>query len=211
MNWFKDGIEYELFMDGMAFVKDIDRSLTDVKIPSKVKQHTVVGVASHACQGSKQLRRVIIPATMQEIGANAFADCDVLDEVVIKSQIIVLRYGAFIDCKRLRVVLADKILCEKAVFAGCTNLEKISAFLGGKVNQDLFADCVALKQVLFSSGVEVFGKAFTGCSNLEMLDFFGDATIHPDAITELNNATIKCYKEAPKLMELAYEGLTVIV
>ncbi len=75
----KSGAGYEL----MGLVEGYDKDT--LKIPSTVKGLNVTTVKKGACLGAKSLKTVYVPATVTEIGDDAFKDCDKLGDVYIAS------------------------------------------------------------------------------------------------------------------------------
>ena len=78
----------------------------------------VVTVGTRAFRGLPQLRRVVIPSTVENWGSGAFRECPTLTEVIVKSQTIGER--AFAQCIALNdITLKGTTTVGELAFAGC--------------------------------------------------------------------------------------------
>ena len=76
--------KYELGGDG-AIIVDTVQKAGDVAIPAEIDGHTVTGIAANLFKSCCDLTSVTIPESVKTIGESAFAQCDGLTNVVIKS------------------------------------------------------------------------------------------------------------------------------
>ena len=126
--------------------------------------------------GCKNLKKVVLPSTLKEIGVRAFTDCVSLKEINIPS------------C----TVIGD------IAFQGCVNLEKVTlpwgletisagAFNGCKIKNvkipdtvtnieyGVFAGCNSLTSIKIPESVEeIGGNAFGNCSRLSKVTIYND-------------------------------------
>lgn len=79
----------------------------DVTIPASIEGMTVIAIGEEAFKGM-QIRSVVIPSGVTEIGWFAFSSCTVLESITIPSSVTKVGYGAFDYCPK-----ALKIHCEK--------------------------------------------------------------------------------------------------
>ncbi len=97
--------------DGKVTVTAYTGNGMDVTIPQSIDGFPVVAIGEEAFKGA-QIRSVIIPSSVKEIGWFAFASCAVLESVSIPSSVISVGYGAFDYCPK-----SLKIICEKDSYA----------------------------------------------------------------------------------------------
>ena len=115
--------------------------LTDLVVPSEV---TTVG---DIFWGFKGLKTVVIPESVKEIAAAAFANCENLAKVSIANTVTKIDYYAFRGCTALKeIVIPNSVTyIGEEDFKGCTNL----------------------KEVIIGSGLEYLGPAsFSNCTEL---------------------------------------------
>ena len=99
---------------------------------------------------STNVKKVILPETLQMIGASAFAE-SIIEEVVCFDNITGIGYKAFSKCADLRSI----------------NLSESLVTIGNAA----FESCTGLTTVTFPSTLTTIGKcAFAGCSSLSMIE-----------------------------------------
>lgn len=80
------GLNHSLYGVRGEFYREItglgEETLTEFAIPSKIDGYTVGKIAENAFKGTN-IERIEIPASVTEIGANAFKDCKDLWEVKV--------------------------------------------------------------------------------------------------------------------------------
>lgn len=59
----------------------------EFEVPSKLLGHPVVGIDSKAFTNLSHLKKVILPKTVEEIGDEAFSECPLLTDVVVKGEL----------------------------------------------------------------------------------------------------------------------------
>ncbi len=139
---------------------------------------------SYAFSGTN-LKSVVWPATMWEVGEDALSYCTDLTSFTLGSETNEIKSRAFYGCSALAgITLTDKILyVDDYAFAGCSSLKSIA--LPSEVEtiyRNTFAGCKALESVTMGSAVsEIRDNAFDGCSSLKSIDL-------PEALTKLGGA-----------------------
>lgn len=93
--------------DGKVTITAYTGSAMDVVIPASIDGFAVVAIGDDAFKGA-ELRSVIIPSGVKEIGWFAFHSCAVLESITIPSSVTSVGYGAFDYCPK-----SLKIICEK--------------------------------------------------------------------------------------------------
>lgn len=178
-------------------------SYTSIKFPD-----TLTEINDYAFYANTAFVRLVVPATVSNIGNFAFYDFDNLSNVKITTTSI--GAAAFGNCDGLIEVLVDgSSSIGKVAFAECTNLTKLtiggdtgigkSAFANdSKINainlKDLnrskieayaFKDCTSIKEVYVPSSNEVEAHAFDGCNGITNLEL--------DISVVENNSFEGCY------------------
>ena len=142
-----------------------------ITIPSMIGNRKVVKIRSSEAKNEKfgDMKEVVIPDGVREIGTDAFCYCSNLKSVVIPDSVVQIEYGAFYECSNLiSINIPSTIkLIDEYVFTGCSKLKSI---------------------VIPDSVIEIRFAAFNCCSKLT------DITI-PDSVTNIDgNAFSSCNK-----------------
>lgn len=114
-----------------------------------------------------------LPATVTEIGENAFVECDGLTSINLGNVVTIHDY-AFFDCKGLQSITLPESIETLGIgaFFNCTNLTTL------KMNNKLremgeraFMRCISLSDIEFAGNNLVIGNhAFESCKNLSIGD-----------------------------------------
>ena len=136
-------------------------------------------IADGAFKARTKITKVVIPATLESVGANAFEGCSALKEAVFDGGALsgstVIGEKAFYGCKVLNKVTFDEecnvTSIGKSAFANNVLLREIKlSNATQEVGESAFADCTALKTVeLLGGGAATtkFGDyVFKGCVSL---------------------------------------------
>ena len=91
---------YEVRAEGI-FVTRFQGTASEVKVPERIEGTFVTGIGKKAFLSRKNLRRVILPETIREIGDWAFAYCDALEQVTIPERRIHFGKAVFMECGSL--------------------------------------------------------------------------------------------------------------
>lgn len=81
---------------------------SQVEVPGRIQGLPVAAVDRKAFLSKKNLRRVWLPDTLEEIGDWAFAYCDHLTEIVIPSGTVRFGKAVFLECRELKRISAGK-------------------------------------------------------------------------------------------------------
>jgi len=140
-------------------------SLTAITFPASVRE-----LGGEAFFGCVALRSVALPDAVETIPASAFLGCAALSEVKFPKQLKAIAPHAFIGCKSLTTVaFPDGLtLIGDDAFEDCVLLESVSFPSGLKVVEPgAFGGCVALTSVAFPDGLKTLGdEAFSRCDSL---------------------------------------------
>lgn len=181
----KDGIIYNLNeANNTATVKAIsDKSLTSVKVRSRVAGCDVNKIGSNAFENCTALEKITIPSSVTIIDASAFAGCSALTDVSDLSNVTSVGASAFKDCTSLRTInlptVSGSNLGESA-FEGCSALTSVEIPSLTYLNSRTFKNCTSLTSFDASNISSIYEEAFAGCSSLQNITF-------PDYIWQISS------------------------
>ncbi len=145
-----EGLKYEPFF-GTYFVSD-GKACTDanVIIPNTYNGVPVTRIASEAFRWNKEMKSIVIPDSVREIGNMAFYACSSLESVTFGNSLEVIGDEAFLHCGLLSdVELPDSLIT---------------------IGDSAFASCESFKTFTISKSVEKVGDNFVmGCPDLEKI------------------------------------------
>ncbi|MDE6312514.1 MAG: leucine-rich repeat domain-containing protein [Lachnospiraceae bacterium] len=78
-----------------------------VYLPEEIEHRQVTCLAKKAFLGQKQLRRIILPKTVERLEDWAFANCDSLEEITLSHNCTEYGKGVFQGCKALKRILTE--------------------------------------------------------------------------------------------------------
>ncbi len=112
------------------------------------------------------LNHVILPESLEEIGAGAFYACHSLTEISIPERVVILPS-----------IFRDNHYC--GVFTECTKLNKVELPNSLRViGERTFADCSSLDDIIFPEGlVELNYRAFENCTSLKTINIPGSVNV----------------------------------
>ena len=139
-----------------------------------------VKITAKAFYGCQYLIDIILPRTLEDIGACAFSGCRSLTEMDLGDSIKTLGEGAFFGCDALHSVnfgkelasigmqafygctalkevkIPDKVTeIKPSTFCGCSSLERVDLGRVTGIGKDAFLGCDALKDVTVDNGVTI--------------------------------------------------------
>lgn len=153
----------------------VGRQIVKIVLPDGVKT-----ICNMAFDGLKSLEEVLIPKSLETIGASAFYSCDKLLSVNL-SGVTNIGAEAFQCCSSLKdVVLSERLeSIESGAFSSCRALKSISvkgshgmveSVLPEELkvlNSSVFAECESLREITIPGSVQKIGvRAFYGCKSL---------------------------------------------
>ncbi len=94
-------LEYRL-EEGKVFITGYHGTASGVEVPSEIEGYPVVGIARKTFLSHKNLRRIVLPDTLEEVGDWAFAHCDGLVTVELPGKRVRFGRAVFKECGRLR-------------------------------------------------------------------------------------------------------------
>lgn len=183
-----DGIYYEK-RDGVVALSVYPSSLLleEYIIPSDVK--IIDGYAFSSC---KNLKRVIIPETVESFGPALFQNSTSIEEVIINSKITTLPQMTFHNSSIKKVTLPETIeVIEVGAFNLCKNLNYIDLPYGLKTIVGAAFNGSGLIELVLPDSVISIDQAFMNCNKLEKVTLsnslrdIGPSCFRESKITEI--------------------------
>ena len=155
------------------------RNMRRVLIPDSV---TEIGDDAFSHCENLELVKLSENSNLNNIGSGAFSDCVSLSKIKIPDSVTGIGYSAFSECENLESVKLSQNLqtIGSNAFAGCSSLPKIEipdSVTG--IGHFAFEDCIKLESIKLSENLKTIGyRAFAGCSSLTSIEI-------PDSVTEI--------------------------
>ncbi len=179
-------------------ILDYHGSDTNIDIPEYLDGKPVIAVqlVSDKClyRGTKRktVETVSLPRTLKVISSYAFDEMTALQSIVIPAGVETIEREAFADCSALKNVTflygegKGLTRISYAAFKRCTSLSSVKFPPSLKViESNAFEFCVSLSEVVLNEGLcEIEKYAFNNCSGLKTL-------VLPESIQKLGNAFIR--------------------
>lgn len=141
-----------------------------IRIPEKIENFPVTEIEYEAFKGNTQLKKVILPQTLEQLSTEAFAD-SALEEVTIPKSVTNWGMSCFLNTTSLVSVKLEDGLQEigYAAFMGATSLETISIPDSvTKIGAWAFSACENLNDLKLGDGIkEIESGAFYKCTSLK--------------------------------------------
>ena len=159
----------------------------DMKIPEKIGNRKVIGIAEHAFEDCTSLRSVYMAGGIGQIGFRAFFGCANLEKVIFPETLKIIKWQAFYDCNNLKELHLPKklLIINDSAFYGCKRLKKV-VFPDNLeiIRCSSFDHCSSLEFVVFSANLKELGSgAFSNCGKLREVKFSDQMT--PQALMNM--------------------------
>lgn len=145
-------------------------------ITTLIIEEGVTSIANEAFHGCDNLKTVVLPDSMTELGA-PFWGCRSLSSITLPKTITRINRLAFKDCTALKeIVIPEGVTYIAEDAFRNSGLEKITLPDSlTTIGKYAFYDCKNLKQLHFPANLTFIGDyALSGCPNLKSLYFYGD-------------------------------------
>lgn len=146
-------------------------SLKEIVIPSNIS-FIPIGVFQNS-----GLEKLTLKEGVTHIGSSCFARTNI-KKLVLPKTVQVIDVSAFAACEKLTTVRLNKELQEIDIgaFEGCEKLTAIQLYEGlQKIGSDAFAGTNLKEIVIPSTVTEIWDTTFSGCSKLNKIKFEGNA------------------------------------
>lgn len=140
----------------------------DVVIPAVYEGLPVVSIASDAFRNIRNVKSVVIPDGVTEIGSRAFCE-STLTDIVIPDSVTSIALGCFQESDITSVILPKRLKSiEKYLFMDCKKLVSVVIPDGmALIKESAFEGAVSLLDVTIPGSVlEIAKRAFFGCTGL---------------------------------------------
>lgn len=168
----------------------------------------IVGVTNREKLVRLSLPDEIEGVCIDEIGAEAFANCQNLEMVFLPKTIERIGYGAFKNCQHLRVVVLSENIYEisSSAFEDCGDLESINIPLAlDTIGSKAFYGCNSLRSIRLSHPTELGSMCFSSCRNLELFEADNLSAL-PDGV--LMSSGVKQIKISNSVKKIGYSALS---
>ena len=126
------------------------------------------------------IEEIIIPKTVETIGAFAFYMCKELNNIIIseKSNLEIIKNSAFTGAKITKLIIPSSVkIIEEKAFQSCEMLKTINVEENSKLQtlgKEVFSYCVRLKTITLPKSLKEIGpNIFFYCQNLKDIVYLG--------------------------------------
>ena len=172
--------EYSINKNNMAIITAYAGNKTEITIPSKLGGKKVIEIGEKAFE-YYDLKSVQISKGIKKISKNAFRGCEELKKVVLPNTVTQIGDQAFSFCHNLKSINIPKGIkkINNGIFDECVKLKKITIPKGvTEIGELAFLHCSELTELNIPKSVKKIGsEAFYGCG-------FKSITI-PDGVKEI--------------------------
>ena len=201
----KDDLNYEYYIEeDHVVIKGILRkgsaAAETFVYPEEIEDLPVTAIRHDEADVSDlyytDMKEVILPETLNEIGDDSFRYCSLMKEINIPESVVRIGEYAFAACKSLeKIILPESVQSiGKGAFQWCKVLkqitlpEQITEIPGG-----VFRNCTSLESVILpDKAVSIGAMAFSDCENLTRITF-------PSALARIN---FSAFSNCKKLSEI---------
>ena len=144
---------------------------TDINIPEKISEYTVVGIADKAFSEQTQITSVTIPKTVKSLGQRAFYGCTGLTEFTIPESVTFVGHQIFYKCDNLTTVYYNSSFspAQDKVFLNIDSIKTV-IFGGTTIPSNILYTCLNVETIKVAKSIKSSNYyAFYGCSNLKNL------------------------------------------
>ncbi|MGA0409132.1 MAG: leucine-rich repeat protein, partial [Limisphaerales bacterium] len=184
-------LDYAIIGDEVI-ITDCDPAVAgELLIPDLIEGLPVVAISGGAFQDCQNLTGIILPASIQSIGARAFYNCSKLLSADLPDSLTTIAESTFSGCRALLDISlpANLRTIESSAFQNCENLNALILPEGlTRIDYNAFHFCTSLLEVSFPSTLTTIrDNAFSYCFQLKSIEL-------PDALQELASwAFGECY------------------
>ncbi|MDE6407838.1 MAG: leucine-rich repeat domain-containing protein, partial [Anaeroplasmataceae bacterium] len=148
----QEDFEYYIYDAGVTITKYIGESSTCV-IPKVIEGNEVIAIGNYAFENC-DIKFVVIPDSVTNIGYDAFKYCHNLIGITIPNSVTEIEWSAFWDCDNLRSIEIPSSVTRigSNVFANCSSLTNV--YYGGTMDEWLALKC----EVIHSHHFYIKGK-----------------------------------------------------
>ncbi len=171
--------EFEISSTGV--ITAYNGTKTDVSIPESVDSITVTAIGDKVFNSVNHpdMRTVIMPETVTEIGPNAFSENKSIEHIEANG-VQIVSSNSFNGCTALtKVEFPSLTEISSGAFMNCFSLVSVDIRLAKSVGAQAFYGCISLESILLPNaeyiGINVFVKSgvnYVFCNSLEEINSF---------------------------------------
>lgn len=144
-----------------------------VVIPETLGEYKVTELEYDCFRGNDDIRIVVVPKTVKNIGEGAFSNCKALRQVVMQYGLESIGDSAFAFCPSLHISrMPDSVhsIGDK-LFKDCTLLSEVVLSKGiDGITFEMFDGCLSLENIELDENISYIDRnAFYGCKKLEVI------------------------------------------
>ena len=188
---------YTLDDANRATITGYSGSAIALYIPGEIDGHEVVAIGRGAFKNRTDLKTVMIPDSVENIGIDTFSNCIQLENISWSKNLKKIGENAFYNCDNLQIVKIPKSLKDvyatydsidipNGVFNGCSNLKTVNFEEKSTIIADaLFRGCDGLEKVTIPDTItEIYGYVFADCKNLKNINISDSVTVIGESVFE---------------------------
>lgn len=168
--------------DGSDLPGDFGKAMLDAGInPCEILGY----VPRRFLQFQKDVTNFEIPDNCNYIDMGAFEDTSI-EHIEIPLSVIELDHLAFAGSKLKEIILPDSVnAVRNGAFHSCQQLEKVDLGSTDILGEDVFGDCIHLKEVILPSNLKSLDPSvFENCTRLKEIIFLGSIQSFKNIISE---------------------------
>lgn len=212
-----DDIRYLDHNDKEVILMEIlsEKKFCKLSIPAIIHNKIVTKINNYAFFNRLDLEEVSIPATIYEIGGLAFAGCQNLKSIIIRTpsqplQNLIIREEAFVNCFALTEFIGRSriVAVLDNAFVRCGALRLFDTHIAA-IGFNAFGGCNSLKTLFLNENASLQRGALNDCSVAKLV-FDGDGFLDEALLREIwvRKIAITC-PASSNLADLVYDGFVV--
>ena len=154
--------------------------------------------AHHLFLNGEEIRNLIIPNDIIQIGQNTFINCESITSVTISEGVTDIGISAFCGCNNITALtIANSVVSIKSgAFADCYSITSLKIPEGvSHIDEDAFHNCYGLDYILVNEG-NTYYDSRNNCNALietstNKLLLGCNKTIIPNSVTAINNSAFR--------------------
>lgn len=169
----EDGYTYEIKYDTAKITAAPQTTDDTVYIPAEIDGYTVTSIAQGAFARKNDIKKVVIPETITEIGTKAFYCCEALETVEFRAAEYTVGKNAFEGCTNLYSIdLTNATYVGDSAFSGCSDLSDVKyPAKTNTLHTATFRYCTSLESVILPENIDTLDyRVFAGCTGIKYIE-----------------------------------------
>lgn len=187
---------FEISGNKIVGVTQYGKTLNYIEIPETIDNENIVYLNSNSFAGCTNLKNIVIPNSIKEIGIGTFYDCSNLKEITIpfvgdtessdntfgyifgtqkyigSTETIQNKISYYLPTTLTKVTITGGTIVKSSAFCNCTNLETIIIPKNIRYIGDMaFYNCINLEDITIPEQVSsISDYSFSNCVNLKIIN-----------------------------------------